>query len=53
LLSPYNRKADYIYTLAECMFWQRCKAEDVELFCKFIEIVATITWSNTNPTDVQ
>jgi len=26
LLSPYNRKADYIYILAEYMFRQRCKA---------------------------
>jgi transposase-like protein len=53
LLSPYNRKADYVYILAEYMFRQRCKAEDVEPFCKFIEIVATIDWSNTNPTDIQ
>jgi hypothetical protein len=52
LLSPYNRKADYVYILAEYMFRQRCKAEDVEPFCNFIEIVATIDWSNTDPTDV-
>jgi hypothetical protein len=23
LLSQYNRKADYVYFLAECMFWQK------------------------------
>jgi transposase-like protein len=53
LLSPCNRKADYVYILAEYMFRQRCKAEDIEPFCKFIEIVTTIDWSNTDPTDVQ
>jgi hypothetical protein len=53
LLSPYNRKADYVHILAEFMFRQRCKAEDDEPFCKFIEIVATIDWSNTDPTDLQ
>jgi hypothetical protein len=53
LLSPYNRKADYVYILAEYMFRQRCKAEDVEPFCKLIEIVATAAWSITDPTDVQ
>jgi len=53
LLSPYSRKVDYIYTLAEYMFWQRCKAEDVEQFCKFIEIVATTDWSNNDCTDIQ
>jgi hypothetical protein len=53
LLNPYNRKADYVYILAEYKFQQRCKAEDDEPFCKFIEIVAAIDWSNTDPTDVQ
>jgi len=53
LLSPYNRKADYVCILAEYMFRQRCKVEDVEPFCKFIEIFATIDWSNIDPTDVQ
>jgi len=53
LMSPYNRKADYVYTLAEYMFRQRCKAEDVEPFAKFIEIVATTDWSNNESTDVQ
>ena len=37
LLSPYNRKADEVYILGEYMFRQRCKAEDVEPFCKFQE----------------
>jgi len=53
LLTPYNCKADYVYTLAEYMFWQRCKAEDVEPFCKFNEIVATTDWSNNDCTDIQ
>jgi hypothetical protein len=44
-LSPYNRKADYVYPLAEYMFRQKCKAEDINPFCKFIEIVAAIDWS--------
>jgi transposase-like protein len=42
LLSPYNRKADYVYFLAEYMFRQKCKAEDVDPFCKFVDIVAAI-----------
>ena len=53
ILSPYNRKADYVYFLAEYTFRQKCKAEDVDPFCKFIEIVASIDWSNTNFTDSQ
>ena len=39
ILSLYNRKADYVFFLAEYMFRQKCKAEDVDPFCKFIEIV--------------
>ena len=53
ILSPYNRKADYVYFLAEHTFGQKCKAEDVDRFCKFFEIVASIDWSNTNSTDSQ
>ena len=52
LLSPYNRKADYVYFLAEYMFCHKCKA-DVDPFCKFTDIVATIDWSNTNSNDEQ
>jgi hypothetical protein len=51
-LNPYDRRGDYIYILAQYMFRQRCKAEDVEPFCKFIEIV-TIDWSDTECTGVQ
>jgi hypothetical protein len=51
LLSTYNRK-DSIYILAQYMFRQRCKAEDVEPFCKFIETV-TIGCSDTECTGVQ
>jgi len=47
LLSPYGHKADYVYFLAEYMFRQKCKAEDVDPFCKFIQVVATTDWSNT------
>jgi hypothetical protein len=36
LLSPYNRKADYVYFLAEYMFRLRCEAEGVYPFRKFI-----------------
>jgi len=39
---PYNQKADYVYFLAEYMFRQKCKAEDLGPFCKFIQIFATI-----------
>jgi len=53
LLSPYNCKADYVYFLAEYMFTQKYKAEDIDPFCKFIQIVATVDWSNTNSTDAQ
>jgi len=46
-LNPYNRKGEvcYIGALAEFMFRRRCKAEDVQPFCKFMEIVAAIDWS--------
>ena len=50
---PYNQKADYVYFLAQYMFRQKCKAEDVDPFCKFIQIVATVDWSNTDFTDAQ
>ena len=53
LLSPYKCKADYVYFLAEYMFGQKCKAEDVDPFCKFTDIVATIDWSNTDSADAQ
>ena len=53
LLSPYNRKADYVYFLDEYMFRQKCKAEDIDPFCKFMDTVATIDWSNTDSTDAQ
>jgi len=52
LLSPYNRKADYIYFLAEYMFRQKY-VEDIDPFCKFIQIVATVDLSNTDFTDAQ
>jgi hypothetical protein len=52
-LSPYNRKTDYVLFLAEYMFRQKCKAEDVDPFCKFMDIVAAIDWSNTDSTDAQ
>jgi hypothetical protein len=38
---------------AECGYPHRCKAEDFEPFCKFIENIATVDWCNTDPTDVQ
>jgi hypothetical protein len=30
------------------MFRKRCEAEGVEPFCKFMDIVAAIDWSNEN-----
>jgi len=51
LLSPYNRKADYVYLLVEYMFRLKCKAEGIDPFCKFIQIVATIDWSTIDSTD--
>jgi len=53
LLTPYNRKAYYVYFLAACMFRLKCKAEGVNPFCKFIQIVATIDWSTIDSTDSQ
>jgi hypothetical protein len=53
LLSSYNREADCAYFLAEYMFRQKCKAEDVDPFCKFIAIVATVDWSKTDSPDAQ
>ena len=53
LLSPYNRKANYVHFLAEYMFRQKCKAEEVDPFSKFVEIVATIDWSNNSAADGQ
>jgi len=53
LLSPYNRKADYVSFLTGYMFRQKCKAEDIDPFCKFIQIVATVDWRNTDSTDAQ
>jgi hypothetical protein len=44
-LSPYNRKAGYVWSLATYMFRKKCKAENVELYCKFMEIVAAMDWS--------
>jgi transposase-like protein len=44
-LSPYNRKAGYVWFLAAYMFRKKCKAENVDVYCKFMEIVAGIDWS--------
>jgi hypothetical protein len=46
LMNQYNRKPDYTYVLAEYMFRKRCKAESVRPFCNFMDIVATIDWSD-------
>jgi hypothetical protein len=53
LLSLYSCKADYVHVLAEYMLQQTCKAEEVDPFCKLIEIVETIDWSNNNSIDAQ
>jgi hypothetical protein len=53
LLSPYSRKANYVHFLAEYMLRQKCKAEEADPFCKFIEIVAIIDWSNNSSGDAQ
>ena len=49
-LSPYNRKRDYIYHLAQYMFAARCRAENVDPFTKFLQLVATTDWSHCPPT---
>jgi hypothetical protein len=48
LMNPYNHKLDHSYVLGEYMFRKRCEAEGVEPFCKFMDIVAAIDWSNDN-----
>jgi hypothetical protein len=48
LLNRYNRKANYVHFLAEYMFRQKCKAVEVDPFCKFVETVATIDWNNSD-----
>jgi len=53
LLRPYNHREDYVVFLADYMFRQKCKAEDLYLLCKFIQIVATVYWSHTKSTDSQ
>ena len=53
LLSLYNGKANYVHFLAEYMFRQKCKAEESDPFSKFVEIVATIDWSNNSAGDGQ
>ena len=46
-LNPYNRVGDYVYHLAQYMFMVRCKAENVDEFTKFIQIIANIDWNQT------
>jgi transposase-like protein len=46
-MNPYNRNVAYGYFLADYMFRKKCKAEDIHPFCKFMEIVASRDWSNT------
>jgi len=53
LLRPHNHMADYVGFIAEYMFSHKYKAEDLDLLCKFIQIVATVSWSHTNSTDSQ
>jgi hypothetical protein len=35
------------------MFRKKCKTEDVDPFCRFIHVVATVDWSSINSTDSQ
>jgi hypothetical protein len=44
-LSPYNRKWDYTHYLAHYLFAERCRAEKVDQFTKFLHLVATIDLS--------
>jgi hypothetical protein len=46
-LNPYNRKVAFEFFLADYMFQQKCKAEGIRPFCKFMEIVASRDWSNS------
>jgi hypothetical protein len=43
-LSPYNRKVDFIYHLAHCVFADRCRAEKLDRFTMFLHLVYTIDW---------
>jgi len=43
-MNQYNHKPDYFYVLADYIFRKKCRAERVELFCKFMDNVATIDW---------
>jgi hypothetical protein len=46
-LNPYNRRVPYDFFLADYTFRQKCKAEGIRQFCKFMEIVESRDWSNT------
>jgi transposase-like protein len=48
LMNPYNRKANYDRVLAAYLFRKRCKAENIDPFCKFMDIVAKIDFSKTD-----
>jgi hypothetical protein len=45
VLMPCRRKSDCILCLSECMVRQKCEAEDTDLVCKFMELVAMTGWN--------
>ena len=47
-LGPYNRREDYHYHLAHCMFAARCKAQGISPFLQFLHLVANTHWSNVD-----
>jgi len=49
LLRPYNHRADYVGFLAEYMISQKCEAENLEILCKFIQLVQQYTGATLSP----
>jgi hypothetical protein len=39
-----------MYFMAKYTFRQKCKEKELDRLCKFIEIVTTTDWSNTDST---
>jgi hypothetical protein len=47
-LGPYNRRDDYHYHLAHYMFMERCKAQGVPPYLKFLDIIANTDWNTVD-----
>jgi hypothetical protein len=42
----YNWMAEYVLCPGNCTVRQKCKAENIHPFCKFIEMIVSIKWNN-------